>query len=230
MKRANGQTGLTDKTKIILALDVDNFKKARYFVNKLFPRIKIFKVGYPLFTAAGLRIIEFIHKKGAGVFLDLKFFDIPYTVSNAIRQAIRLKVEMLTLHILGGEEMLKRAVLTAKEEAQRLKIKRPKLFGVTILTSKEADKKKILALAKKGINCGLDGVVCSVREAPYLRKEIKKKFFIVSPGIRLNKIAADDQKRTATAIEAIKAGSDFLVIGRPILEAKNPLQALEGLL
>lgn len=217
-------------TQIILALDVDNFKKAKIIIDKLFPRIKIFKVGYQLFTATGPRIIEFIHKRGAVVFLDLKFFDIPNTVSNAIRQAIRLKVEMLTLHILGGQEMLRRAVLAAKDEAQRLKVKRPKLFGVTILTSQEANKKKILALAKKGINSGLDGVVCSVREAPYLRKEIKKKFFIVSPGIRLNRIASDDQKRTATAIEAIKAGIDFVVIGRPVLEAKNPLQVLEGLL
>lgn len=217
-------------TKAILALDVDNIKKAEYFVGKLYPKIKIFKVGLQLFTAAGPSIIESIHKKGAGVFLDLKFFDIPNTVSNAVIQAVRLKVEMLTLHISGGKEMIAAAVETAKEESFRLRIKPPLLIGVTILTSQKASFEKVLKLAELGINSGLDGVVCSVGEARLLRKRIKRKFLIVTPGIRQDKVSPNDQKRIATASEAVSAGSDFLVIGRPILEVKDPLIAARKIL
>ena len=217
-------------SKLILALDVDSFKKAKYFVNKLSPQIKIFKVGSQLFTAVGPEIIEFIHKKRAYVFLDLKFFDIPNTVANAVRQAVRLKVNMLTLHIAGGQEMLKQAVKAAKEESRLLKLKPPLLIGVTILTSQEADCDDVLRLAKLGLNCGLDGVVCSVREAQLLRKAIKRRFVLVTPGIRPKKVGIDDQKRTATAAEALRAGSDFLVIGRPILEAREPLKAAEAII
>ena len=210
-------------TKLILALDVDSLAKAKYFVHKLYPKIKIFKVGAQLFTGCGHKVIEFIRKKGAEVFLDLKFFDIPKVVASAVRQAVRLRVKMLTLHILGDEEMLKEAVKAAREEAARLKVKRPLLVGVTVLTSKEAVSNDVLTLAKMGIETGLDGVVCSAREAALLKKEIKKKFVVVTPGIRPGQVNSDDQKRTATVTQAIQAGSDFLVIGRPILEAKNPV-------
>lgn len=224
MKRTTGDSQLA--TKIILALDVDTLREAKYFVNKLYPEIKIFKVGAQLFTAAGPQIVEFINKKRAKVFLDLKFFDIPNTVANAVRQAVRMRVAMLTLHILGEEEMLKRAVKAAKEEANLLKLKRPLLIGVTILTSKETNSRDVLTLARIGLDCGLDGLVCSAREAALLRKELKKKFLIVTPGIRPAGIAAEDQKRTATVEEALQAGSNFLVIGRPILKAKDPLAAV----
>ena len=217
------------KPEIILALDVDSLQKAKYFVNKLYPKIKIFKVGVQLFTAFGPKIVEAINKKGAEVFLDLKFFDIPNTVANAVRQAVRLKVKMLTLHILGDEEMLRQAVAAAKDEARRLRIKRPLLIGVTVLTSKEANSSDVLTLAKIGLESGLDGVVCSVREAASLRKKINKKFVIVTPGIRPAGVSRNDQKRTATVAEAVRAGSDFLVIGRPILEAKDPVKVAEGL-
>ncbi len=218
------------KAKIILALDVDSFSKAKYFVNKLYPKIKIFKVGIQLFTLCGPKIVEFIHKKGAGIFLDLKFFDIPNAVACAVRSAAHLRVKMLTLHISGGEKMLKAAVESVKKQAHRLKIKPPLLIGVTVLTSKETKEGEVLKLARLGINCGLDGVVCSVKEAVLLRRQIKKGFFIVTPGIRLNKISQDDQKRTATPGEAIKAGADFIVIGRPILEAKDPLKVVKELI
>lgn len=213
------------KPKLILALDVDSLREAKSFVNKLYPKIKLFKVGSQLFTLAGPEIIKFINKKGAGVFLDLKFFDIPNTVACAVRQAVRLKVAMLTLHILGDEEMLKGAVEAARDEAKRLKLKRPLLVGVTILTSRDANYNEVLTLTKIGLDCGLDGVVCSAREAALLRKEIKKNFLIVTPGIRPKGISADDQKRIVTAEEAIWAGSNFLVVGRPILGAENPLRA-----
>jgi len=212
------------KPKVILALDVDNSKKAKYFINRLYPTIKIFKVGAQLFTACGPEVIKMIRKKGAEAFLDLKYFDIPNTVSGAVRQAVRMKVKMLTLHILGDEEMIRAALAAAKDESRRLKVKRPLLIGVTVLTSKEARFSDVLTLARIGLECGLDGVVCSVREAELLRTKFKKRFIIVTPGIRHDKEAKFDQKRTATVSQAIKAGSDYLVVGRPILQAAEPLK------
>ncbi len=217
------------KAEIILALDVDSLNQARYFVKKLYPRVKIFKVGAQLFTALGPKIIALINQAGAEVFLDLKFFDIPHTVAAAVRQAVRHRVKMLTLHILGDEEMLKAAVSAAKDEAKKLKVKRPLLIGVTVLTSKETNSSDVLTLARLGIECGLDGVVCSAREARALREKIKSKFLIVTPGIRPNGAGKNDQKRTATVAQAVQAGSNFLVVGRPILEAKDPLKALQSL-
>lgn len=221
---------MTRAPKIILALDVDSFDKAEYFVNKLYPKIKIFKVGLQLFTACGPKIIDLIHKKGAEVFLDLKFFDIPNTVAGSVRQAVRLRVKMLTMHISGGKEMLEAAVGAAGKESQRLRLRPPLLIGVTVLTSQKASPDKVLKLARQGLGCGLDGVVCSVREAAVLRRKIKRGFTLVTPGIRPHKIASDDQERTATVEEAVGAGSDFLVIGRPILEAKDPLAILKELI
>jgi orotidine-5'-phosphate decarboxylase len=218
------------KPEIILALDVDTLEKAQGFVNRLYPKIKTFKVGSHLFTAYGPKIIDLLHKKGAQVFLDLKYFDIPNTVASAIASAVRLKVKMLTLHISGGEEMLKAAVAAARQQAKALSVKRPLLIGVTVLTSQTAKPKEVLKLAQRGIACGLDGVVCSVREVVVLRSKIKKNFKTVTPGIRLNNAGLDDQKRTATVAQAQKAGSDFLVIGRPILKAADPVLQTEELL
>jgi len=215
---------------VILALDVDTFREAKHFINKLYPKIRIFKVGIHLFTACGPEIVEFIHKLGAQVFLDLKFLDIPNTVASAVRVAVNLRVKMLTLHILGGQDMLKQAVRAADEEAGRLKVKRPLLIGVTVLTSKETTLSDVLILARAGIKSGLDGVVCSVREIPLLRKKIKRRFVAVTPGIRPGRSGHDDQKRVATVKDAVSAGSNFLVIGRPILRARKPLRAAEELL
>lgn len=217
------------RAEIILALDVDDFLKAKRLINNLYPFIKIFKVGSQLFTSCGPKIIEFINKKGAKVFLDLKFFDIPNTVARAVRVAVRHRVKMMTLHILGDEEMIKAAVLAAKEESRRLRIKKPLLIGVTVLTSKEAKSSDVLILAKMGIECGLDGVVCSAQEAAMLRKNIQGKFVIVTPGIRAKGSFKNDQRRTTTIREAISAGSNFLVVGRPILEAVDPRDAAKAL-
>lgn len=218
------------KHQLILALDVKTLEKAKYFVKKLSPKIKIFKIGIQPFVAYGPEIIKFIKKEGAEVFLDLKFFDIPHAVAEAVRQAVHLKVKMMTLHILGDEEMIKAAIKAADEESKKLKIKRPLLIGVTILTSKEANSSDVLTLARIGLECGLDGVVCSAREAKLLRAKLKRNFFIVTPGIRPASFKKDDQKRTVTAAEAIDAGSDFLVVGRPILEAADPLAAASSIL
>jgi len=220
---------MREKGRIIVALDIDSLFLARRLARRLYPKIKIFKIGSQLFTGFGPKAVEAVRKTGAEVFLDLKFFDIPNTVANAVRQATRLKVQMMTLHILGGRQMLEAAVGAAKEESRRLKIKRPLLIGVTVLTSDIARPQEVLQMAKQGIECGLDGVVCSVKEAALIRKSIKKKFFIVTPGIRSEHAQKADQQRTATVEEAIKAGSDYLVIGRPVLSAVNPVKEAAAL-
>lgn len=219
-----------NSAQLILALDVDTLEEAGAFVNKLYPKIKIFKVGSHLFTAYGPKIIELLHKKGAEVFLDLKYFDIPNTVAGAVAAAVKLKVKILTLHISGGQEMLKAAVASATRQAKAIKTSRPLLIGVTVLTSQIAKPEKVLALAKQGLEAGLDGVVCSVQEALILRKKIKMNFIMVTPGIRPDNLAKDDQKRTASVKQAVKAGSNFLVIGRPILKADNPIAKTDELL
>ncbi|MDD5465590.1 MAG: orotidine-5'-phosphate decarboxylase [Candidatus Omnitrophica bacterium] len=219
-----------NKPQIILALDVDTLESAADFVNKLYPKIKIFKVGSQLFTAYGPKVVELIHQKGAEVFLDLKYLDIPNTVSSAVAEAVRLKVKMLTLHISGGKEMIEAAAASARHLAKVSGLKRPLLIGVTVLTSQKASSGEVLKLARQGLASGLDGVVCSAREAAALRKKIKKSFLMVTPGIRTNNSVGDDQKRTATVKEAVGAGSNFLVIGRPILKAADPLKKAEELL
>jgi orotidine-5'-phosphate decarboxylase len=221
---------LKKKTRVILALDVDTLEEAKSFVNRLYPAVKIFKIGSRLFTSYGPRAVEMIRGKGAEVFLDLKYFDIPHTVAGAVEAATRLRVKMLTLHISGGRRMLRAAVEAARRQAKALKISRPLLLGVTVLTSQESGNKKVLSLARQGLQDGLDGIVCSARESGALRRKIKKDFIIVTPGIRSGRSGIDDQKRTATVAEAVKAGSDFLVIGRPILRAADPLSQTKEIL
>jgi orotidine-5'-phosphate decarboxylase len=218
--------------KLIVALDVNTFKEAKRFVDRLFPKIKIFKIGPILFIACGPKAVELARKKGAGIFLDLKLHDIPNTVANAVRQATRLRVKMLTLHTCGGEEMLKKAAEAAREEAAKLKIKKPVLLGITVLTSDKESantQKAVLERALLAKKSGLDGVVCSVHEAAAVRKACGKDFIIVTPGIRPKGGEAGDQKRVATAKDAIAAGVDYIVVGRPVLEAADPLKAVEAL-
>ncbi len=159
--------------------------------------------------------------------MDLKYYDIPNTVANAVAAASRQKVQMLTLHISGGQQMIKAAADALKETKEA---ERPLLIGVTVLTSQNINANKVLELAREGIAACLDGVVCSAQEAALLRQKIKKQFVIITPGIRPNGSAADDQKRTATVRDAVKAGSDFLVIGRPILKAVDPVAETERFL
>jgi len=220
-------------SKLILALDVDSYQKAMHWVNRLYPRVKIFKVGLQLYTACGPKIIKDIRKKGAEVFLDLKFNDIPNTMANAAKEALRHKVAMFTVHTLAGPAALKAVAAVCKN-------KKTKVLGVTLLTSicqrflndlgiRRPLHDEVLCLARMAKRCGLDGVVCSVQEAGMIRKAMGKNFIIVTPGIRPDKAKADDQRRLATASQAVKAGSNFLVVGRPILKAKNPRLAVEDL-
>ncbi|MDP2937986.1 MAG: orotidine-5'-phosphate decarboxylase [Candidatus Omnitrophota bacterium] len=222
------------KTELIVALDVDNYKQAMRWVNLFYPRVRIFKVGLQLFTAYGPQIIQDIRKIGARVFLDLKFNDIPNTMVNATKELLKYKVAMFTVHTLSGPTAL-------EEVACACKGTKTKVLGVTILTSicphflkdlriQRTINQEVLYLAKMAKRCGLDGVVCSAQEAKILRKQLGRNFIIVTPGIRLHRVRRDDQQRTATPQEAIKAGANFIVIGRPILEAKDPLEAVKNLL
>ena len=219
--------------RLIVALDVNTDKQAKCFVERFFPKVKIFKIGPILFTAYGPKVIEMVRKKGAEVFLDLKFYDIPNTVANAVRQATRLKVRMLTLHTSGGEEMLMAAAQAAREESAKLKIKKPLLLGITVLTSDKQSantKNTVLERARLAKRSGLDGIVCSVHEARAVRKACGKDFVIVTPGIRPKNAQAGDQKRVATAKDAFLAGANYIVVGRPILDAADPLEAAKNII
>jgi orotidine-5'-phosphate decarboxylase len=228
-----GRKKIRAAKKLILALDVDTLPRAKTCVGHVAGVLRIIKIGPVLFTAYGPKVVEMARAKGAEVFLDLKFHDIPNTVANAVRQATRLKVKMLTLHTSGGEEMLTRAAQAAQEESVRLKIKKPLLLGITVLTSDKSSantRATVVARARLAQKCGLDGVVCSVHEAKAVRKACGKNFVIVTPGIRPQGARAADQKRVATAKDAISAGADYIVVGRPILEAKDPLEAARGII
>lgn len=225
---------MTPAPKLILALDVEDFEKAKYFVDLLYPEVKTFKVGLQLFTARGREVIQYIKAKGAGVFLDLKFFDIPNTVANAAKEVVHMKaVSMFTLHAQGGLEMMRKARQAVKEEALKLGIKAPLIIGVTVLTSEKNRGNilpSVLKLASHAKQAGLQGIVCSVREAKSVRKRLGRKFVIVTPGIRQAQDKKTDQRRSATAGQACEAGSNYLVVGRPILQARDPLKAAQEIL
>ena len=228
--------------KLIVALDVETLAEAKSLVELLSPAVDIFKVGSQLFTACGPEAVRFIQEKGKEVFLDLKYHDIPNTVSNAVQAAVKSlavggkdkrSVLMYTMHIVGGEEMLKKSVDAARKSAQENGLRVPLSLGITVLTSEqssEGTKQVVLARALLAKKAGLDGVVASVEEVPMLRKELGKDFIIVTPGIRLEATDVGDQKRVATPSLAVKSGSNFLVVGRPIVKAENPLKAAKEIL
>ncbi|HLF18984.1 MAG TPA: orotidine-5'-phosphate decarboxylase [Candidatus Omnitrophota bacterium] len=243
---------MPDKPQLIVALDVDTFDEARILIDSLASVVDIFKVGSQLFTACGPVVVRHVLARGKKVFLDLKYHDIPNTVANAVSAAVALSASvhevldekgkkkdakqglfMMTVHIQGGEEMLKMAVEAATKAAQDIKVTKPFLVGITVLTSDEkTDNIRTLVLerARLAKACGLDGVVASCEEAEFIRKEFGKDFLIVTPGIRPAGAQAQDQKRVATPREAVLSGSDFLVVGRPVVKAANPLQAAKEIL
>ena len=223
------------KGQLIVALDVAALDEAKKLVRSLDGVVDIFKVGSQLFTACGPDAVRYLLKEGKQVFLDLKFHDIPNTVASAVVAAANIKeggrgIMMCTLHTLGGLEMLKMAVEAAKRIDAARKLL---LVGITVLTSDEK-KDNIAALvlerAKLAKQAGLDGVVASSQEAALIRRELGKDFIIVTPGIRPKDSAAGDQKRVTTPFDAIKNGSDFLVVGRPIVNSPDPKTAAKQIL
>ncbi len=218
---------LRPEERLIVALDVETVDQAERVVQQMAPLgIRHFKVGLNLFTLAGPAAVERVHRAGGKVFLDLKFHDIPNTVANAVRAAAQLKVWMANVHIQGGSAMMRSALVAAQGNGLLL-------IGVTVLTSM-ADKDleevgvrnplqtQALALAKLAAAAGLNGVVASAQEAAAIRGACGDKFLIVTPGIRPKGKEAHDQQRIAGPLEAIRAGADYLVVGRPILEAPDP--------
>jgi len=203
--------------KLIVALDVYEYNKAMELVDKLSPYADIFKVGPILFLKSGPRIIEDIRKAGNEVFLDLKFHDIPATVSRAVQSAKDMGVYSLTLHSVGGELMMKEASAVPG---------RPRLWAVTVLTSQAtADPTVVRDRALLAKKCGLDGVISSPHEIELIKKACGKDFSVITPGIRMASDDKNDQNRIATPSVAIKSGADFIVVGRPIIEAANPTEA-----
>lgn len=226
---------MTSDPRIIVALDYANVEAASALVDRLDPQLCKLKIGKELFTAAGPAWVEHLVGRGYGVFLDLKFHDIPNTVAQAVKAAAALGVWMVNVHALGG-----RTMMTAAREALEDVPNRPKLIAVTVLTSmgpndladlgiSEAPHQLVRRLARLARSCGLDGVVCSAQEASMLRQEQGPDFCLVTPGIRPSSAAKDDQNRVMTPSEALKSGSNYLVIGRPITQAQDPLQALQSI-
>ena len=221
-------TNVADK--IIVALDVATAEEAGLLVNRLRGQISRFKVGLQLYTAAGPDVVREIAKTGAKIFLDLKLHDIPNTVAGAVASAARLGVDMLTIHLSGGEAMIRAAVDNATTDLT--------ILGVTVLTSmneetlgsvgvSESVEKQVARLAMLALHCGVGGLVASPREAAALRAKIPGKMKIVTPGIRPAWAAAGDQKRTTTPRAALDAGADYLVIGRPIVADPDPVAAVK---
>ena len=215
--------------KLIVALDVPNLAEAEKLVAILSPVVKIFKVGKELFTAAGPEAVRMVHAHRGKVFLDLKFHDIPNTVASACQAASRLGVFMMNVHALGGKAMLSAAARVAGKT---------KIIGVTVLTSltdrdlpeigvRGGVKEEVEKLALLVQECGLDGVVASGQEIELIRKVTGKRFLIVTPGVRPLWAAHGDQKRIITPKEAIEKGADYVVVGRPITQDKNPREAAE---
>jgi len=229
------------KERIIFALDVDHFSEALRWVNLLKGHVGMFKVGKQIFTHSGPKVVDMIRQKGQSVFLDLKFHDIPNTVAKAGEEATKLNVAMFNLHALGGLEMMKKTVEASRAAAKDLGIPKPVILAVTILTSLSEDALKevgingpvideVARLASLSMKAGVDGVVASPQEIAVIRKACGKDFLITTPGIRSPSSKKDDQKRTLSPKEAILAGADFLVIGRPIKEAKDPVEAVHKII
>ncbi|MCG3885791.1 orotidine-5'-phosphate decarboxylase [Photobacterium leiognathi] len=215
--------------KVIVALDYDNQNEALAFVDRIEPGSCRLKVGKEMFTYFGPDFVRQLHDRGHSVFLDLKFHDIPNTCSKAVKAAADLGVWMVNVHASGGERMM----TASREILEPYGKDRPLLIGVTVLTSMEASdlagigikqepQQQVLNLASLAKNSGLDGVVCSAQEASILKGNLGQNFKLVTPGIRPVGSEAGDQRRVMTPVEAMAAGSDYLVIGRPITQAADP--------
>jgi orotidine-5'-phosphate decarboxylase len=224
------------RKKIIFALDVHGLGDIDRWSELLADKVGMFKVGKELFTSCGPAAVKAVKRHGGEVFLDLKYHDIPNTVANAMLEAARLGVRFTNLHALGGAEMMETAVTAIHKEFNDTE--RPRLLAVTILTSSTVEtlrqvgieysvQEMVLRLARLAKASGMDGVVASPLEIGLIRDACGSDFLIVTPGVRPSFASADDQKRIMTPSEAVHCGADYLVIGRPIAKAPDPVQAAE---
>ena len=232
---------MNPKDRLIVALDVDTMEKALSIVDKLKHDVRYFKVGFELFSSCGPDIVKAVRERDAEIFLDLKFHDIPNTVAKAAAAVTGLGVFMFNLHASGGVEMMRRAREAVDKECEAKKIGRPHILGVTVLTSMDGNglkkigvhdtiKDQVLRLAGLVKEAGLDGVVASPEETAMLRREFGEEFLIVTPGVRPKWSAIGDQKRIATPKDAVASGASFIVVGRPILDAKDMREAAKEII
>ncbi|HEX5035524.1 MAG TPA: orotidine-5'-phosphate decarboxylase [bacterium] len=224
---------------LIVALDVETMRDVEGVLKKLGPTVDFYKVGLKLFTHYGPDSVKWLRRKRKRIFLDLKLHDIPNTVAEACREAVRLKVDMLTLHASGGSEMMRTAAAAAKEEAKKAKAELPYLMAVTVLTSMDSlgelgldvtPAEQVGRLARLAHQSGMAGVICSPQEIRLIRGETPRSFKVVTPGVRPAGAERGDQKRVKTPEEAFADGADAVVVGRPILQAKDPRRVAAGIL
>jgi len=229
------------RNKLIFALDVDNLDDARNWVEQLSGKVGVFKVGKQLFTKCGPEVVNLIQDGGGEVFLDLKYHDIPNTVAMAGLEALRLGVKIFNVHALGGFEMMAKLVAEVDKVCPRGNPERPVMLAVTILTSSTQETLRgvgidrpvevmVPKLAKLAKDAGMDGVVASPKEVGLIREACGEDFAIVTPGVRPSFASQDDQKRVTTPGDALRAGADYLVIGRPISAAADPAAAAQMIL
>lgn len=226
---------------LICAIDTDDLVEAQRWYTVLRDTIGCIKLGLEFFSAQGPGGIAVLRAAGAPIFLDLKLHDIPTTVAKAVYQLTRLRVRMLTLHASGGRTMMEQARQATQEAARHFQVPPPLLLGVTVLTSMDDQEIHQLGightvadqvdnLAKLANQAGLDGIVCSAHEVPRIKQRYGRQFLTVVPGIRLEKGDTQDQKRTMTPKEAMAQGADYLVIGRPVTQAKDPAAVTKQIL
>ncbi len=228
------------QSRLIFELDYDTVREALALVDMLQGEVGLFKVGKQLFLHAGPEIIRQIKQRGADIFLDLKFHDIPRTVAKAGAEATRLGVRMFDLHASGSTAMMKQTISEVNKISRTEHLVRPKLLAVTVLTSLNQDDLKLLGvrsgveshvvrLARMARDAGMDGVVASPQEVARIRKECGRRFLIVTPGVREPRGALDDQKRIMSPEAAIRAGANYLVVGSPIRDASDPVAAARAI-
>ncbi len=228
---------LAAKERLIIALDVDTAEEAELLVSQLHDYVGVFKVGMQLFNSEGPEVLKRIHRLGGRIFLDLKLHDIPNTVAQASSVLTSHGVYMFNVHCAGGKDMMKRAVESSVEEAQNSGISRPLVIGVTVLTSINQEmltdevginrpvEDQVVHWAKLAKEAGLNGVVASPKEIRAIREACGRDFVIITPGVRPEWAAKNDQKRIMTPKEAVEAGASYLVVGRPITAASDPVEA-----
>lgn len=230
------------QNQLIVALDVENIAAANRLITTLSDEVAWFKIGKQLFTAAGPTSVKLLLEAKKNIFLDLKFHDIPNTVAGAVGSATKIGANLINMHASGGLEMMRAAAEVAEKQASELGIPKPTLLGVTVLTSVDETtfqrdfgtrrklKDQVAYLAELSQRAGLDGVVASPLEIGLIRKVCGDDFVIVTPGVRPAWAASNDQQRVTTPAEAIDAGADFIVVGRPITAADNPRKAARTIL
>ena len=233
---------LSAKDRIVLALDLDSDREALAVVDELTGSVGMFKVGHQLFTAYGPDIVRRIVGQGGRVFLDLKYHDIPNTVAKASAEAVKLGVALFNVHALGGADMMKAAAASAREAADAMGRPVPIVLAVTVLTSMDERglrrelkitrslPRQVSHLARMAQRCGMHGVVASPQEIKLLRRTVRQPFVILTPGVRPEWAARDDQKRIMTPAEAVTLGADYIVVGRPVLKAQDRKEAVEKII